>query len=202
MLIAGELGIKDQGGVEFSVDLFPKGYEIQDLLGSFGAKDIGLGVLELSRLAVLGKKGQSALEALAPGGHPMGIQDSLLPPVRDTVEIQVDRLGPIGMLPVHLPDEPLQQPVQHGSLQPVGVIGDGSGLGQSIESGKQPHPFVKIQVVDLTEPLFANEFEGQKRQKVLKAGICLDPGSRAFSATWARPSWQGNTSVGMANSGS
>ena len=68
------------------------------------------------------------------------------------------------------------QPLGHGALGLVGVVGREGGLGQDVEAGEQPRAFIMAQIADMTDASLAEEFGGQERQQRLQRRDLLGAG--------------------------
>ena len=65
--ITGELGVKDKGGCESPLLLFPEGEKAQDLLVGFIALNVGRGVKDQLGGGILGKQGERPFHGFVPG---------------------------------------------------------------------------------------------------------------------------------------
>src|SRR5439155_20070022 len=111
---------------------------------------------------VLGEEGQHRAGALGAAGHVVLLQDRVVAPVHDRVEVQVECFaggqprGQGGLV------EGGQERGLLGVLQPVGVGGQRGGLRQGGEPSEQGGAGVGGDVVDMRDAAGAGQLERQQ----------------------------------------
>ena len=168
--IAGELGVKDKGGGESALLLFPEIEKAQDLLVGFIALNVGCGVKDELGGGILGKQGERPLHGFVPGTGPVVLQNGLLPEVGNGVKVQIDQIGVIEPEPGGLLDEALLQAQQVNRIQAVGIGGHSRALGQHVETGEKAQARIEGMLGEMGIAFGADQFEGEKGQKVVQGG--------------------------------
>ena len=164
--VGGELGVKDKGGLDPPLDLSPKGEKIQHLIIGLLALDVGGCIKDELGGGILGKKGQCPFHSFVSGPGPVLVQYGFLPKVRDGVKIQIDDVTLIELELDGLLDKTLLQTQKMNPIETVGVSGDGRALGQHIESGKEPRPWIESMLRDMGVAFSTEKLEGQEGQQV------------------------------------
>jgi len=164
--IGGKLGVKHKGGLDPPLDLFPEGEKAHHLIIGFLALDVSGCIKDQLGCSILGKKSQGPFHSFVPGAGPVLIQHGFFPKVRDGVKVQIDDVSLIQLELGGLLDKALLQAQQVNLIEAIGVGGDGRTLGQHIELGKEPRPWIEGMLRDMGVALGAEKLEGQEGQKV------------------------------------
>jgi hypothetical protein len=164
--LGGELGVEDQQRRIMPGHLVP----VVGKRGNFpvlaGLGQVGVGVEQGVGAGVFGEEGQHRAGALGPAGHVVLLQHRVAAPVHHGVEVQVQRLAvgqPCGQGGLVQGGQQCRLP---RVLEPVGVGGQGGGLGQRGQPGEQRGAGVGGDVVDMGDPAGAGQLEDQQRQHV------------------------------------
>ena len=147
-------------------DGFPVVCERDDLAVLGGLGEIGVGVQQGVGAGVFGEEGEHRAGALGAGRHVVAFQRGVLAPVHDGVEVQVQCLA--GGQPGSQRGlvEGGQERRLPAVLEPVGVGGQGGGLGQRGQGGEQRGAGVGGDVIDVRYPAGGGELERQQRQHI------------------------------------
>jgi len=158
--IGGELGIKDKGGFDASLDLFPEGQKAQYLIIGFTALDVGRCVEDQFGCRILGKKGKSSFHPFVPGSSPMRLKYGFFPKVGDGMKVQIDDAGVVKPESGRLLDKALLQAHKINCIQCIGIGRHGRAFGQHVEPGKKTQGRIKAMIADMGVTLVADQFEG------------------------------------------
>ena len=164
--LGGELGVEDQQRRVVPGHLVPVVGEGDDFPVLAGLGQVGVGVDQGVGPGVFGEEGQHRAGALGPAGHVVLFQHRVAAPVHHGVEVQVQRFAvgqPCGQGRLVQGGQECRLP---RVLQPVGVGGQGGGLGQRGQPGEQRGAGVGGDVVDVGDPAGAGQLECQQRQHV------------------------------------
>ena len=175
MLVGGELGVEDEGGINAFMDLLPEGQEVEDLFVCFFLVDVRGRIKEQLGRGILGKKGQGPFHPLSPGPSPMFLKDRLIAVMRDGVEIQIDDAPVIQSQMGGLLYNSLLELQDMDLIEAIGVGGHGRALGQHVETGEETRTGIKGMISHVGVPLRADELHGQKREEVTDCRNDLGP---------------------------
>ena len=92
------------------------------------------------------------------------------------MKVQIDDVALIELEFGGLLDKALLQAQEVNRIEAIGVGGDGRALGQHIELGKEPRPWIEGMLRDMGVALGAQKLEGQEGQKVAERGDGLGSG--------------------------
>ncbi len=135
--VAGELGIKHQGGLDAPMDLLPEGKETEHLIIGLGPPNVGGAVEHQFGLRILGKEREGSFHHLSPCPGPVSFQLGFISIMRYGVKVQIYDLSVIQLQFLTLPHERCLKPTKMHRVKGVGIGGHGRALGNDIEPGKQ-----------------------------------------------------------------
>jgi hypothetical protein len=166
MFIGGKLGIEDKGGGDAFVNLLPERQNIENLFIGLLLHEVGGRIKHKLGGGILGKEGQCPFHSLSPGPGPMLLKDGFIPVVGDGVEVQIDD-APVVQPQFQCPfDKGLLKLQDVNLVEGIGIGGHGRALGEDIQPGEQAQAGIEGMVSHVTVPLRADEFQGQKREKI------------------------------------
>jgi len=166
VFVSGELGIKDKGGGDAFVNLLPEGQNTENLFIGFFLHEVGCRIKNQFGGSVLGKEGQCPFHPLPSGPGPMLLKDGFISVMGDSVKVQIDDAAvvePQFQCPF---DKRLLKLQDVNLVEGVGIDGHSRTLGQNIQPGEQAQTGIEGMVSHVTVALRADEFQGQKREKI------------------------------------
>ena len=94
----------------------------------------------------------------------MVFQGAFLPIMGDGMEVEIDML-PFQIALIEQSTDPVSEKGHTEAMRvTVGILGDGGCFGQDIQTGKEPDPEIKTQIVNMGKPFFTQKFQDQVTQ--------------------------------------
>jgi hypothetical protein len=94
----------------------------------------------------------------------MVFQGAFLSIMGDGMEVEIDML-PFQIALIEQSTDPVSEKGHTKAMRvTVGILGDGGCFGQHIQTGKEPDPEIKTQIVNMGKPFFTQKFQDQVTQ--------------------------------------
>ena len=172
--IGGRARVEQQTGRVAPRLFFPVVGELRDHAVGLVSEEIGGRVTEHPPADRLRHERHHRGQGPVPHRYPVVLQIGLGAAKGDGVEVEVEAQGRVSQR--GLGDHGGDQPLGHGPLGLVGIVGRVGDLGQHVEAREQSRALVMTKVADVTDAPFAEELGSQERQQRLQRRDLLRAG--------------------------
>ncbi len=176
MVISGELGIKNQGGLKAPSGSFPEGKKLQDLIIGLIALNVRRGIQDQPGSGILGYESQGPFHPPASSPGPMFLEHRLFPVMGNGVKVEVNDSTVVQTQLGGFFNKGLLKTKQMDLIQRVRIGGQGRTFGQDIETGEQPQAGIESMIAHMGITLGSQQLQSQVRQEVINGRDDLSSG--------------------------